>query len=458
MAAPSDPAVLDVARAIYLGGRSGGLPGIEAVAHVIQNRMGHPQFPRDPQAVVTSGSEQFAPTPRASSAAKEPQAPAERLLFEQARRFAAQLVHPPKRLTSSDPTGGAIYYDERAPQRLHSTSRPFDAPGGAGEGSSRPSTTGGAVAGPRLPVQPLPQEPGVSATAEAPDPSHVEAEGSGTSSPPAPMPPTDRRPLSFLRDRRVAGLPPPRRRPSADRGSEATASRSTTAPGSAYLPPQPPPSSSAMTLGQTSSVASTGSASAGGSTASGLGVGSASSAGGGPSATAAPRLLARSAVGARGSEGMSRSLAPSRNTVGVQLGPRDNTGYHDVLLPCGLLQDEVIELMYRDLNPEDFDVLTKLDERLAPRNTAQRNFVERLPRVPVRNCGSTECGVCLADFDSNGHALQLPCMHSFHHACISKWLTQCKNTCPLCSAPIGQPGQTVQLGQRSAAVAPPTPV
>lgn len=113
-------------------------------------------------------------------------------------------------------------------------------------------------------------------------------------------------------------------------------------------------------------------------------------------------------------------------------------GYHDMVLPCGLFQEEVIDIMYRDLKPEDFEMLNKLDERVPKRNTVQRNIVERLPRVAVRDCGSSECGVCLVGLDPHARVVQLPCRHAFHPACISKWLTQCRNTCPLCSTPIDQ--------------------
>jgi hypothetical protein len=38
--------------------------------------------------------------------------------------------------------------------------------------------------------------------------------------------------------------------------------------------------------------------------------------------------------------------------------------------------------------------------------------------------------------DANVPLVKLPCRHAFHSGCISRWLTQCKNTCPLCQAPI----------------------
>eukprot|EP00929_Paragymnodinium_shiwhaense_P119581 TRINITY_DN91486_c0_g1_i2.p1 TRINITY_DN91486_c0_g1~~TRINITY_DN91486_c0_g1_i2.p1 ORF type:complete len:264 (+),score=42.41 TRINITY_DN91486_c0_g1_i2:80-871(+) len=169
-----------------------------------------------------------------------------------------------------------------------------------------------------------------------------------------------------------------------------------------------------------------------------------SAAGRAPSPAApAPRLLARpssprpegQAAGRRGATAQGRG-ANGRIGGALSLGPRGGDGYHDVVLTCGLLQDEVIDITFRDLNPEDFDLLLRLDEKLEKKNTMQRSLVEQLPRVLARDCGKTECGVCLADFDPTLRVVQLPCKHAFHQACISKWLTQCKDTCPLCSASI----------------------
>jgi len=136
----------------------------------------------------------------------------------------------------------------------------------------------------------------------------------------------------------------------------------------------------------------------------------------------------------RGNQGL--LAASRRQPVNVEVGPRDEDGYRDMVLPCGLMQDEVIDIMYRDLNPEDFEALCKLDERVPKRNTAHWNIMDRLPRVPACECGVTECGICLAELDANVPLVKLPCRHAFHSGCISRWLTQCKNTCPLCQAPI----------------------
>lgn len=457
-AAPADPAVLDVAHAIYAGGRAGGDRGIKAVAHVINNRMSHPSFPDKPQAVVSAGSDQFTRSTRSSSSSLSLQSTEDRQLFEQARRMAQQLVHPPRKLSSVDPTNGAIYYDERAPERIHSKIRPL--------GSATTSAVVDAPRGPQLSIPPQPILPDAVVAEESMAASINADFGRGASSSPPPrIPATNQRPLSFLRDRRIGGGPDPRHRQvlgesPVQRPPASTPGSGGSRPGSTYQPPARPPVGPSMTVAH-SSPASSGSGmwSAPPTPPSppvpGRAAPTSPSWGAQPSASSSSSALSvapgsrlrASAPGPRGPEDIPRATArgglqPPRPLAGVQLGPRDAEGYHDVILSCGLLQDEVIDLMHRDLSPEDFEMLAKLDERLQPRNIAAKNSVDRLPRVPVKDCGCTECAVCLNKLEPAGTAVQLPCRHSFHHECISKWLTQCKNKCPLCSAPIGQSSTT----------------
>lgn len=102
----------------------------------------------------------------------------------------------------------------------------------------------------------------------------------------------------------------------------------------------------------------------------------------------------------------------------------------DEVLPCGLKEREAIDLMYRDLGPEDFDMLSKLDENVPKRDTVRaEDLCGKLPVAKVPK--GAECGVCLAALKKT--AIRLPCAHVFHQKCISKWLTECKNSCPICA-------------------------
>jgi len=409
VAAPADPAVFDVANAIYHGGRADGVPGLEAVAHVIQNRCHHPAFPCEPQAVVLAGAEQFG---QVRPGSRTPQTSAERQLFDQARRLATQLVQHPHRLPFPDPTGGAVYYDQRGPASLHSAGRPFNGSGRVGRSTSSSSGVASASASQGRPSVPSAQHrlPG---QAEAPDP--PSEDDVGAEEPPRPSPQKSRRPLSFFRDRGTGmGMV---------RGNV----NSPIAGGNGQLPPQHGGAMPALGHAQLPAAAIAGTSPMQPAPSAGR-----SSLGSAPAPSGvAPRPLPRPMLPGRGGP---MGLAPQHPLMSLHRGPTDEDGYHDMILPCGLFQEEVIEIMYRDLKPEDFDMLNKLDERLPKKNIVQRNLVERLPRCLAADCGCSECGVCLAELDPGARVVQLPCRHAFHPLCISRWLTQCKNTCPLCSA------------------------
>lgn len=99
-------------------------------------------------------------------------------------------------------------------------------------------------------------------------------------------------------------------------------------------------------------------------------------------------------------------------------------------LSCGLSEHEVFDLLCRDITPEDYDMLLKLDEML-PRKIVRSEALRKLQ--PVSSWRYDSCGICLMPFDSGGDVVSVPCTaaHEFHSTCIEKWLTQYKNTCPI---------------------------
>jgi len=96
-------------------------------------------------------------------------------------------------------------------------------------------------------------------------------------------------------------------------------------------------------------------------------------------------------------------------------------------------------LQYRELTPEDYELLCLLDEPLPKKNTAPPNVVSSLPRILAEDCTMTECHVCLTRLEPYLRVVSLPCGHAFHPECISRWLTQCKGTCPLCNTVLDAP-------------------
>jgi len=66
-----------------------------------------------------------------------------------------------------------------------------------------------------------------------------------------------------------------------------------------------------------------------------------------------------------------------------------------------------------------------------PRGASQE-LIDLIPLERFSACThETSCAVCLSDFTQRDMLRRLPCRHSFHRACVDKWLTQNK-VCPLC--------------------------
>jgi hypothetical protein len=101
----------------------------------------------------------------------------------------------------------------------------------------------------------------------------------------------------------------------------------------------------------------------------------------------------------------------------------------------------LIELQFREITPEDYDLLLELDETI-PRRIVARETLAGLPVVAVgrdgrlgsagavagaaagtaTGAGQQECSIRLAPLAASGLSAVLPCGHEFHRGCIHKWL------------------------------------
>eukprot|EP00928_Gymnodinium_smaydae_P008606 TRINITY_DN13130_c0_g1_i1.p1 TRINITY_DN13130_c0_g1~~TRINITY_DN13130_c0_g1_i1.p1 ORF type:complete len:258 (-),score=26.88 TRINITY_DN13130_c0_g1_i1:167-865(-) len=93
-------------------------------------------------------------------------------------------------------------------------------------------------------------------------------------------------------------------------------------------------------------------------------------------------------------------------------------------------------LQYRELTPDDYDLLSQLDEMIPRRNVVPASVVGNLPCISARDFDQQSCTICQGDFTPTERLAKLPCQHAFHQHCIGRWLTQHRNSCPLCAAVI----------------------
>jgi len=99
-----------------------------------------------------------------------------------------------------------------------------------------------------------------------------------------------------------------------------------------------------------------------------------------------------------------------------------------------LKMSQSLEIRLVRLNPEQRDAMRH--DAFRSKDKALRSVFDSLPTVYAGALGVSECVVCQVDFDPQQRLTQLPCKHAFCTPCISRWLLECKNECPLCARPI----------------------
>lgn len=91
----------------------------------------------------------------------------------------------------------------------------------------------------------------------------------------------------------------------------------------------------------------------------------------------------------------------------------------------------LIDMENRDLSPEDYELLLRLDERLAP-STLNPCLLASLPRALAgQQLAGERCAVCMDTMQASDMAVTLPCSHAFHAPCIDQWLSTTSTKCPL---------------------------
>uniref|UniRef100_A0A6T9E0I7 RING-type domain-containing protein n=1 Tax=Noctiluca scintillans TaxID=2966 RepID=A0A6T9E0I7_NOCSC len=123
-----------------------------------------------------------------------------------------------------------------------------------------------------------------------------------------------------------------------------------------------------------------------------------------------------------------RAPQPLQTPPGLKNGQGD-TGERRVRISDGV-PSQFADLLFRDIQPEDYDLLLQLDDKI-PRRTATKASVEGLGAVSP-NLGE-RCTVCLTEYEMSDSVALLPCGHTFHRMCISRWLLERRSACPICA-------------------------
>lgn len=145
----------------------------------------------------------------------------------------------------------------------------------------------------------------------------------------------------------------------------------------------------------------------------------------------------------------------------------------------------MMDLQHREITPEDYDTLRRLDSSIAPKTLtpATLNAISPAWRIPnpgrplagghvpalrlrvmtrrsVREAGTASatgaapsasageageddpnnltqsCCICIDRFCAGHRVRRLPCKHLFHATCIDEWLTTSSDICPECQQPV----------------------
>jgi hypothetical protein len=109
-------------------------------------------------------------------------------------------------------------------------------------------------------------------------------------------------------------------------------------------------------------------------------------------------------------------------------------GRYDEILPCGLTRSQVRTLEAREITPEDHELLLVLDSASSKKTVLRTDQLSKALTVAAPSGHRHNCSICLETVEPWQRAAKLrACGHAFHRKCITKWLTDGRDTCPLCT-------------------------
>ena len=93
----------------------------------------------------------------------------------------------------------------------------------------------------------------------------------------------------------------------------------------------------------------------------------------------------------------------------------------------------LVDLQHRDLTPEDYELLLRLDEKVAPKTVSESalSSFDTLTLASSSEMIGELCSICMEVYSESQCVKTLPCQHIFHCKCIDTWLSSASLNCPL---------------------------
>jgi hypothetical protein len=108
-----------------------------------------------------------------------------------------------------------------------------------------------------------------------------------------------------------------------------------------------------------------------------------------------------------------------------------------ILPAAGISLQQIMDMLNRDLTPEDYELLLRLDETVEKKTVAQETLTTLTEKTIDSEEHLTEvCTVCMFNYEMGDSVKYLPCKHFFHVDCIVPYLSNYGQACPVCKTKV----------------------
>lgn len=110
----------------------------------------------------------------------------------------------------------------------------------------------------------------------------------------------------------------------------------------------------------------------------------------------------------------------------------------DSVLPAtGISLQQIMDMLNRELTPEDYELLLRLDETVEKKTVTQETITTlKETKIESEEHLQEVCTVCMFNYEMGDPVKYLPCNHFFHVDCIVPYLSSYGQACPVCKTKV----------------------